>query len=81
MAITAHFLDEETNMCSKLLGFVEFNEKHTAAKLADKLHETARKWKIDYKIVGIVTDNSANIVSAVQLLKWRHTSCYAQLLI
>ena len=80
LAITAHFLDEETNMCSKLLGCVEFNEKHTAANLADKLHETAREWKIDYKIVGIVTDNAANIVLAVQLLKWRHIPCYAHTL-
>jgi hypothetical protein len=39
LAITAHFLDEETNMCSKLVGCVEFNEKHTAANLADMLHE------------------------------------------
>ena len=80
LAITAHFLDEETNMCSKLLGCVEFNEKHTAANLADKLHETAREWKIYYKIVGIVKDNAANIVSAVQLLKWRHIPCYAHTL-
>jgi hypothetical protein len=35
LAITAHFLDEGTNMCSKLLGCVESNEKHTAANLAD----------------------------------------------
>ena len=80
LAITAHFLDEETNMCSKLLGCVEFNEKHTAANLADKLHETAREWNIDYKIVGIVTDNAANIVSAVRLCKWRHIPCYAHTL-
>jgi hypothetical protein len=28
-----------------------------------------REWKIVYKIVGIVTDNAANIVSAVHLCK------------
>jgi hypothetical protein len=80
LAITAQFLDEETNMCSKLLGCVEFNEKHTAANLADMLHETARQWKIDYKIVGIVTDNAANIASTVHLCKWRHIPCYAHTL-
>jgi hypothetical protein len=53
LAITAHFL-EETNMCSTLLGCVEFNEKHTAAKVADMLHETARQWKIEYKIVRLL---------------------------
>jgi hypothetical protein len=35
LAITAHILDEETNMSSNLLECVEFNEKHTAAKFAD----------------------------------------------
>jgi hypothetical protein len=33
--MTAQFLDEETNMSSSFLGYVEFNEKHTAAKFAD----------------------------------------------
>jgi hypothetical protein len=37
--------------------------------VAGMLHETAREWKIDYKIVGILTDNAANIVSAVHLCK------------
>jgi hypothetical protein len=77
LAITAHFLDEETSMCSNLFRCVVFNEKHTAANLADMLHETARQCKIDYKIVGIVTDNAANIVSTVHLCKWRHIPCYA----
>jgi hypothetical protein len=36
LAITAHLLDEERSVCSKLLGCVEFNEKQTAANLADK---------------------------------------------
>jgi hypothetical protein len=69
LAITAHFLDEERNMCFSLLGCVEFNEKHAAADIAEMLHETAREWKIDYKTVGIVTDNAANAVSAVHLCK------------
>jgi hypothetical protein len=80
LATTAHFVDETTNMCSKLLGCVEFNEKHTAANLAGMLQETAREWKIDYKIVGIVTDNVPNIVSAVHLCKWCHIPCYAHTL-
>jgi hypothetical protein len=62
------------------LGCVEFNERHTAASLADKLHDTAREWKIDYKIVGIVTDNAANIVSGVHLCKWHNMPCYAHTL-
>jgi hypothetical protein len=68
LAITAHFL-EETNVCSTLLVCVEFNEKHTAANIADMLYETAREWKTNYKIVGIVADNAANIVSTVHLCK------------
>jgi hypothetical protein len=80
LAITANLFDEETNMCSKLLGRVEFNEKHIAVNLGDMLRETAREWKIDYKIVGIVTDNAANIVSAVPLCKWHHIPCYSHTL-
>jgi hypothetical protein len=67
-------------VCSNLLGWVEFNKKHTAANLADMLLQVGREWKIDYKIVGIVTDNAANSVSAVHLRKWHHIPCYAHTL-
>jgi hypothetical protein len=79
LAVTAHFL-QETNMCSTLLGCVEFNGKHTAANVADMLHEAAREWKIDYKTVGTVTDNAPNIVSTVHLCTWCHIPCYAHTL-
>jgi hypothetical protein len=36
LAVTVH-LDEETNICSNLMGFVEFIEKHIAVHLADML--------------------------------------------
>jgi hypothetical protein len=64
-------------MCSNLLGCVEFNEKHIAASLADMLLETAREWKNNYKIFGIVTDKAANTVSAIHFCKWHRIPSYA----
>jgi len=36
LAVTVH-LEDETNICSKLMECVEFNEKHIAVHLADML--------------------------------------------
>lgn len=35
------------------------------------------KWKIENKVVSIVTDNAANIVSAVRYGGWQHFPCFA----
>jgi hypothetical protein len=41
------------------------------------LFETPRVWKIDYKTVEIVADNSANIFFAVHCSEWWKIPCYA----
>ena len=53
-------------------------DDHTASNIASTLKETFDEWGITYKIFAVVTDNAANIVSAVNnFLKARHLPCFA----
>lgn len=76
-AITVHWLNEETKLCSCLLDCVEYNERHTAENLAKLFQEKFEEWGIQNKISAIVTDNAANVVAAVRHGKWGHLACFA----
>lgn len=77
IAITAHYCNEESQLCSNLLGCFEYSERHTSANLADMLKSQCAKWGISDKIVAVVTDNAFNMVAAVKLCNWSHIPCYA----
>lgn len=77
LAITAHWLNENTQLCSNLLGCVVFNQRHTAENLSNLLTQTFEEWNIQNKIVVVVSDNAANITAAIRLGGWRHLGCFA----
>lgn len=80
IAITVHFINSETKLCSRLLGCINFNEKHTAIELSNFLKNIAQEWKLENKISAVVTDNASNIKAAIRLTNWRHVPCFAHVL-
>lgn len=76
-AITAHWLNEKTELCSSLLDCIEYSERHTAENLANLFKEKFEEWEIQNKITAVVTDNAANVVAAVRHGKWSHLACFA----
>lgn len=80
IALTVHFINSDTVLCSRLIGCINYNEKCTSEELANFLMATAKKWKIEYKISAVVTDNAPNIVNAIRLTQWRHVPCFAHVL-
>jgi len=80
IAITAHFINSETKLCSRLLGCINFNEKHTATELSVFLKNVVREWKLENKVSAVVTDNASNIKAAIRQTNWRHVSCFAHVL-
>lgn len=80
IAITVHFINSETKLCSRLLGCINFNEKHTAIELSNFKKNIAREWKLENKISAVVTDNASNIKAAIRLTNWRHVPCFAHVL-
>ena len=72
LAITAHFLNRDFQMESCFLACSKFGERHTQENLKQELIRITKEWKIEDKVVLIVTDNAANIVNAVKSTKFKH---------
>ncbi|XP_047028806.1 E3 SUMO-protein ligase ZBED1-like [Helicoverpa zea] len=81
IAVTAHFIDTETHkVCTVMIGCLEFEERHTSANLKGFLEAKFQEWNISQFVNVIVSDNAANILSAVRLGGWRSLPCYAHTL-
>ncbi|XP_036340468.1 zinc finger BED domain-containing protein 1-like [Rhagoletis pomonella] len=80
IAVTAHFIDKNTTLCSALLCCRELDCSHTGENLYGFLKEVTANWGISNKVAAIVTDNAANALSGVRLGEWRSIGCFAHLL-
>jgi len=80
IALTVHFINSDTVLCSRLIECINYNKKCTSEELANFLMATAKKWNIENKISAAVTDNAPNIVNAIRINKWRHVPCFAHIL-
>ncbi|XP_041786896.1 zinc finger BED domain-containing protein 4-like [Anopheles merus] len=80
MAVTVHYINDESNLCSNLLECTEFPNKHTADNIAICLKNVAEKFKIHDKIQAVVTDNAANMKAGVRQTKFTHLPCFAHTL-
>ena len=77
LAVTAHFLNQDFQLESCLLECSSFRERHTQENLKQELIRITKEWKIQDKVVLIVTDNAPNIVNAVKMAKFKHLPCFA----
>ena len=80
LAVTAHFLNRDFKMESCLLDCSKLGERHTQENFKQELTRITKEWKIEDKVVLIVTDNAANTVNAVKLAKFKHLPCFAHTL-
>ncbi|XP_059216912.1 E3 SUMO-protein ligase ZBED1-like isoform X1 [Stomoxys calcitrans] len=77
LAVTAHYINNNTEMRAHLLSCVEFNERHTAENLAACIKELCIEFGILNKVSAVVTDNASNIVAAIRAGNWRWVGCFA----
>ncbi|CAH1979160.1 unnamed protein product [Acanthoscelides obtectus] len=78
MGITAHFIDEDFKLRSKLIKCIKFEGEHTAVQIAAEMKRTAEEWSLLDKILIVITDNASNITNAVtKELMWKHFGCFA----
>lgn len=77
IAVTVHFIDENTKLQCYLLECINYTQSHTASNLAQFLSDVFYKWKIHDKVSAIVTDNAANVLAAVKAGNWRSIGCFA----
>ncbi|XP_036346191.1 zinc finger BED domain-containing protein 1-like [Rhagoletis pomonella] len=80
IAVTAHLIDKNTNLCSILICCKQFSERHTSENLCNFLKEVMTEWQISHKIAAVVSDNAPNIINAVRLGEWKSIGCFAHLL-
>ncbi|XP_036324938.1 zinc finger BED domain-containing protein 1-like [Rhagoletis pomonella] len=80
IAVTAHLIDKNTNLCSILICCKQFSERHTSENLCNFLKEVMTEWQISHKIAAVVSDNAPNIINVVRLGEWKSIGCFAHLL-
>jgi len=73
--ISIQWIDELYNLQQVFLDFKLIRGPHTAVNIASILKEAIDNWKLN--IIGIVTDNGANITAAVRELKIPNIRCAA----
>lgn len=77
IAVTAHFVNKDFILKSVLLENSELSERHTTVNLSDEIRSIITKWKLEAKIVLVVSDNASNIKNAIHTLHLRHLGCFA----
>ncbi|KAJ8958368.1 hypothetical protein NQ314_006429 [Rhamnusium bicolor] len=66
IGITIHFVDDDFKLQTMLLKCAVFNKSHISANLSDELNTISEEWGVNRKVVLAVSDNAANIASAIK---------------
>jgi len=74
--MTVHFLNQ-TDMKTFVLCTKKLENNHTGIYISEIMTEELSKWNIHEKVVAIVTDDGANIKSAVRLMNLPHLASIA----
>ncbi|XP_034529154.1 zinc finger BED domain-containing protein 1-like [Notolabrus celidotus] len=80
LAVTCHFVGENTRLDSVLLGVQAFPQSHTAENIACVKASMMEEWGISNKVTCMVTDGAPNMVACVKELKLLHHICIAHTL-
>ncbi|MBN3281745.1 ZBED4 protein, partial [Polyodon spathula] len=79
LTVSCHFIDN-WQMQEFVLETCSFCGQHTADNISLELKRITDEWGIAQKVVAVVTDNGANMVSAVHKAGWKHYPCFAHTL-
>ncbi|RYR59732.1 hypothetical protein Ahy_A05g025677 [Arachis hypogaea] len=69
ICLTAHFVDENWKLQSKILNFCHMPPPHTGFELSSKIFTLLTEWKVDKKIFSITLDNASSNDTCVEHLK------------
>ncbi|CAG9840938.1 unnamed protein product [Diabrotica balteata] len=77
IAVTAHYIDEQSKLCSFTIGYIQYNERHTAENMLDFLKNKIQEWQISHKIDAVLSDNVPNILLTVKMDNWTSVRCFS----
>lgn len=80
IGVSCHFINEYFEIKTVNLRTKQLSDNHTAENIAECLHKIFEEFKIHNKIVGIVTDNAANMLKCCELLRKTNIPCFAHTL-
>ena len=80
MAITAHFLDSQMILRSRVLETRRITASTTAENISSELKSVMSCWNIEEKVHAVVIDNVANMKAAIRILGKNHVPCFAHTL-
>ncbi|XP_041846931.1 E3 SUMO-protein ligase ZBED1-like [Melanotaenia boesemani] len=79
LTVSCHFIDN-WQMQEFVLETRCFPGQHAADIISLELKRITDEWAITQKVIAVVTDNGANMVSAVHKAGWKHYPCIAHTL-
>ncbi|XP_049290608.1 zinc finger BED domain-containing protein 4-like [Anopheles funestus] len=80
LTVTAHYINDDFELCSNLLECSEFSNHCAGHNIADWLKKVMAKFKIDHKIQAIVTNYAVNMKAAMDEINVPHLPCFAHTL-
>ncbi|XP_064467904.1 E3 SUMO-protein ligase ZBED1-like isoform X2 [Ornithodoros turicata] len=80
VGVTAHFIDENHVLTSRLLDCFVWQDPHRADNISAELSRIVAKWGLEDKICAVVSDDAEDIKASVGSLGWRHIPCFAHVL-
>lgn len=80
LAVTRHYISQNNQLATLLLGAKPFSRTHTAAHIAAEIATLMAEWGLSSKIRCIVTDSASNMNAAANALNLRHCKCIAHCL-
>lgn len=81
IALTGHYLTDDLEFKTVLLGCCNFPGHHTSENIATEIRTLVEKFELKEKVNFMVTDNASNVVRAVKdILNWKNFGCYAHTL-
>nr|XP_054593165.1 zinc finger BED domain-containing protein 4-like [Nothobranchius furzeri] len=78
LALTCHYINDNMQLCTSVLGVKHFPQSHTADNLAQVKRGMMDDWAITNKVRCLVTDAAPNMIAATRTLQIRHSICIAQ---
>ena len=67
IGFTAHFVDNDFDLKSRLLCCEHFAERHTAVNIANGYEDVVMRYQIDGKVRRIISDNASSMKKAFEL--------------
>ena len=69
LTVTCHFINDIYQLKTYVLETVKIEGSHTGAAIANNLKGIFNNWKIEDKVISVVTDNAVNMKLAIKQLE------------